>query len=151
MGHDANQSLATNEPPQTYQIVKVPAHTLKPEICNYLKKSFAQNLRNKNEYFKLIRPDAYWEIYPKYIQALINKPTTQVSIAIMEEDTILGWSMYDGHVLHFVHVRKDIRMQGFATQLIPKDITEFTHITNEALRIWPKEKFKHLTFNPFAT
>jgi GNAT superfamily N-acetyltransferase len=72
-----------------------------------------------------------------------------VRLAVLSDDrdVVLGFSVSREDILDYVHVHKDMRKQGVATSLIPKDIKIITHLTKTALLVWPK--YENITFNPF--
>lgn len=73
-----------------------------------------------------------------------------VALAVLTDDTdvVLGWSVYEGSILHFVFVKRDARKQGIGTELIPKNAEVITHLTKSGKAIW-KKKHQYLKFNPF--
>ena len=71
-----------------------------------------------------------------------------IRLAMLDDETILGWSLYEYKTLHYIWVKQEVRRQGIAKALMPKDIEFFSHITNKGLSIW-SSKYKELRFNPF--
>jgi len=113
-----------------------------------------RSLRHLNDYFKLIDQNIYYGSYEPYIKSILQRTNTEVRLALLsdEPDVVLGWAVIENNTLHYVHVKEDqycsFRNKGIATQLIPKEIKQFSHVTSHWLKIWPK-KFSELTFNPF--
>lgn len=100
-----------------------------------------------NSWFKAIDKACYLLAYRKIIQNILFHKGTEVKIACLKEDPeiIIGYSIFEGHILHWVHVKKEFRGLGIAKRLVPKDTLICTHITKIGLLIKPKK----IIFNPF--
>jgi hypothetical protein len=117
--------------------------------------TWLHGLRNGSAFFKDTESKAYYARYAEVIQAILNRPTSTIRLAVLadDHDVVIGWSAFDGAVLHFVYVRPGEkgasgRRQGVATALCPKRIDVFTHLTKTGRAIW-KKKFPKAIFNPF--
>lgn len=134
----------------TYSVIAYPAAQLPESYKNLLFSNWLRSLKKGNDYFKLIDNDAYYDVYHKYIEMLLLKPTTTVRLAVLSDDydVVLAWAVVDGDVLHYVYTNKDYRRQGFATAVVPKSVTTITHLTRVGMAIWGA-KLSHLKFNPF--
>lgn len=110
-----------------------------------------RSLKYGNDYFKLVDNDAYFENYNVFIKHILNKKGVIVRLAVLTEDrdVVLGWSVFEGPILHFVHVHKDMRKQGIGTSLVPRGMKVITHLTKIGLSIWAS-KYQDVIFNPFA-
>jgi GNAT superfamily N-acetyltransferase len=131
-------------------------------IINYLASNFPEaykslvfskwlrSLRFGNDYFRLIDSDAYYTIYHKYIELLLNRPNTIIRFAVLsdDKDVVLGWSLIEGVTLHYVYVHKDNRKQGIGTNLISPELKYITHITKDGIAFWTS-KLPEAKFNPF--
>lgn len=108
-----------------------------------------RSLRFGNEYFKLIDSDSYYHSYHIYINQLLQRPSVFVHLAVLSDDhdVVLGFSVMELGVLHYVHVHKDQRKQGIGTNLA-KDFHTITHLTHIGVSIWNK-KYPKVRFNPF--
>jgi len=71
-----------------------------------------------------------------------------VKLAVLSDNTVLGWSMIENQTLHYVWVKKEVQRQGIAKSLIPKDIEAITHLTNKGISVWVS-KYPNVKFNPF--
>jgi hypothetical protein len=127
----------------TYQVTKMPY-----EFRNVILQPYLTTHRYGNDYAKLIDNDAYFDNYGKYIRNLLFKPTVVVRLAMLSDKTVLGWSLSEGNVLHYVWVKKEVRRKHIGESLVPKGIEFFTHITNYGLAIWAK-KYQSWRLNPF--
>lgn len=107
------------------------------------------SLRYGNDLFKLMDKDSYYEAYSRYIDSILHKPTSTIRIAALDDETVLGWSLSEDKIVHYVWVKKEVRRQGIARSLLPKEFDTITHITNVGMNIWVN-KFPQVRFNPFA-
>lgn len=94
-----------------------------------------------------IREETFYQNYEQMIDHLTAKPKVEVKIAslIDDPDVILGWSIYEPKILHFVFVKEVWRRIGLAKDLIPPGIQYMTHLTKVGRSIAPKA----WEFNPF--
>ncbi len=136
----------TDESEDHYRIVtyKSPPKELRSKILA----NFLNSLRYGNDYFKLIEKDNYFPAYTIYINNLLDKASISTKFAMLSDQTILGWSIYEEEKLHYVFVNKDMRGQGIGKVLIPKEIKSFTHITNKGINLWLKH-YPNAEFKPF--
>lgn len=120
-----------------------------PDDSAFIFSSWLNGLRYGNDWFGLIDSDAYFSNYHKVIEALLDDPFTRVKVAVTIEDpnTIIGYSVYKGNKVHWVHVKRVFRGQGVAKTLLPSKIDAVTHVT-KAGRSWLK-KHTETVFNPF--
>ncbi len=121
------------------------------QYLNMILSKWLRSLRYGNDYYKLIESDAYYDNYNHFIFSLIKCKQSVVRLAVLTEDpdVVLGWSLYRGHILDFIHVHKDMRNQGIGTSLMPKEISTITHLTKVGMSIW-NSKYPDLKFNPFT-
>ncbi len=118
--------------------------------------TWLRGLRHGNEFFGLADPQAYFTNYSKIILSLLKRPECRARLAVLadEPDTVIGWVIFEGKVLHFIFVKRggkgelNGRRQGVATSIYPEGVEIFTHITKVGRSIW-KQKFKEVKFNPF--
>ncbi len=111
---------------------------------------FLKSLRYGNEWYSLIDSDRYFGVYKQVIASLLKRPLSNVRLAVLTDDpdTCLGWSLSEGKSLHYVFVKKDTRLQGIATELLPKNFTQVTHLTKAGRAIWCN-KYQNAIFDPF--
>jgi hypothetical protein len=134
----------------TYTILKMGAGQTLDPYQSYIIAKWLRSYRFGNDYIKLIDQDAYFYAYATYIDRILSLPNVLIRIAVLTEDTdvALGFSVSRANVLDYLWVQKDQRDQGIGTNLIPKGIDTFTHLTKAGLRFWPR-KLSHAKFNPF--
>lgn len=114
---------------------------------NFIFSTWLKGLYFGNPWFREIDKTAYLLTYRQAIKRILYYRKTAVKIACLKEDPeiIIGYAVFEGPALHWVHVKKEFRKMGVAKQLIPKTITTYTHLTKIAKIIKPK----HIIFNPF--
>jgi GNAT superfamily N-acetyltransferase len=111
-----------------------------------------RSLRYGNDYFRLMEPKSYYRAYQAYISEILSRENCVVHVAVLNDDrdVALGFAVTHGSVLDFVHVQKDMRMQGIGSKLVPPTIDRITHLTKHGLAIWGRKRYSHLKFDPFA-
>jgi len=122
-----------------------------PKSYNVVFAKWLRSFRQGNDYVKLASPAKYYEAYHIYIERILRSPKTTIRFAVLTEDrdVILGFSVFQSNILHYVHVQKEVRKQGIARSLIPPSIDTITHLTKTGLIIW-SNKHPEWVFNPFA-
>lgn len=133
----------------SYRIVYFGGPTLSAEYRNIVVAPFLNSLRYGNDLYKLIDKDAYFINYSKYIDHLLQRPMMLVKMAMLKDDTILGWSMVENKTVHYVWVKKEVRMQGICKALMPQEFNTISHITHKGINIWVK-RYPEVNFNPWA-
>lgn len=129
----------------SYKIVNA-----RPEHLNMILAQWMRSLRHGNNYFKLIKPSAFYQAYNIFIRQVLSHPDVLVQIAVLSDDSdvVLGWCISNKTVLHYIHVQKLLRRQGIAKTILPNNITEFTNLTQTGITLW-NDKVPHWVFNPF--
>lgn len=84
--------------------------------------------------------------YHKVIENILSKPSTQVAVAALkdDEDVIIGYSVFEEPVLHWVFVKDGWRKMGVGKTLTNLPFKICTHQTYKGQKVWPK-----LIFDPF--
>src|SRR5271166_2264578 len=144
-----SQGNGSKETPQaSYTVLKYQGSELPEQYKALVFSKWLRSLRYGNEYFKLIDQVVYFRMYHKYIELILSRIRTIVSLAVLsdDKDVVLGFSVTESVVLHYTHVHANQRKQGIAKSLC-KDIEIITHITNDGLKIWGK--YPEVKFNPF--
>lgn len=82
-------------------------------------------------WWREMQKDVFFCDYHTVISNLLSRDGVQTIILCLSEDpdTILGYSVYTEKILHWVFVKKAFRKFGFSKQLIPTDVTTYTHLT----------------------
>lgn len=110
-----------------------------------------KSLRFGNDFYRLVEQGSYFKTYHRYIQSLLERPETEVRLAVLtdDDDVVLGFSVSRGTVLDYVYVNKDYRRLGIGRNLVPAGIETITHLTRIGLTLW-NNKLTGVKFDPFA-
>lgn len=132
--------MANSEKKSLVVVRAYPGTSIPDCYINLVKSRWIRTYRRDNDFMKMTYAPSYYANYNAYIQSLLQRPKLEVRFAVLAEDTdvVLGFSVLERDVLHYVHVPKAYRKKGIAGLLVPKDISWATHITKIGLRIWPK-------------
>jgi GNAT superfamily N-acetyltransferase len=76
-----------------------------------------------------IRTDRYFRRHHAVLERLLARPTARVTIAAYRDDpdTIFGWAVTEGDVLHFLYVKDKFRAQGIGRRLLAQLPPRFTY------------------------
>lgn len=125
----------------------------KSEDLNFIKATWLNSIFYGSETFKHIPKSTFMHHYSPLLEKIIlgdlNVPANKIFVACLkdDEDAIIGYTVHNGdNTLHFVYVKEDFRRIGVGTILLetlpnPQYSTHFIEAS--------KNRFKHLTFNPF--
>lgn len=120
-----------------------------PQDYPFIYSTWLKGLRFGNSLYGLIDSKVYFRIYHQFIEVLLAKPNISVKVACLKEDpnVLLGYSVYSGARLDWVHVKKAWRNIGLAKDLVPKEISVVSHVTAVGQSIIKKRG--NIAFNPF--
>lgn len=115
---------------------------------NFIMATWLRGAYYGNPWFAWIDKDIFMHRYHVVLEKLLDKPEVGVAVACLQDDpdTILGYSVVESNILHWVYVKESWRKMGIAKSLVPKTIDTTTHLTMLGHKIMP-ESYK---FNPFA-
>jgi hypothetical protein len=150
MGHQEILGKTNESESASYKIITCKAVDTNTQYYNMLISKYLRALRYGNDFFKRIEPDAYFKIHTAYFNSLMKRPNATIRLAVLtdNEDVVLGWSLMENTILHFVWVGGDYRRLGIATALVQRPVTAITHFTKTALPIL-KKKLPEVIFNPY--
>ncbi len=134
-----------------YRVVRYAGALLPDSYRSMIFARWMRNLRHGNDYFRLIKPDAYYAAYGRFIERILKDPRCAVRLAVLADDAdvCLGFSVCRAKTLDYVYVQKDYRMIGIGKSLVPADIDTITHLTKTGLLLW-SNKYSGWHFNPFC-
>jgi GNAT superfamily N-acetyltransferase len=134
----------------SYTVIPFLGETIQGERLNFISSRWMRTARYGNDYFKLIDSDSYYKAYYKYVSSILKRPNTIVRFAVLthDKDVILGFSVSEKNVLHYVLVLQDFRNKGIGRSLVPFEVTHITHVTKAILPLW-NSKLPHALFDPF--
>lgn len=138
------------EQKETYSVIVFQGSLTPKKYEHMIYSKWLRSLRYGNDYFKLINSDNYYETYKRFIKVLIGRAGSMVRLAVLSEDhdVVLGWSLIEKDVLHYVHVQSEQRMKGIGKSLVPIEVKSFSHITRTGMNIW-HNKLPNAQFDPF--
>jgi hypothetical protein len=136
-----------------YKILAFPGHAIPDQYKGLVTSRWLRTLKYGSDVFKLAHPPSYWSVYPKYVQAILDRPNTYVQIAVLTDDpdVALGFIVRESETAHYLHTQKDVRRQGIASYLLTvglHPIRYFTHITRPGASLWAA-KLPNAVFDPF--
>lgn len=107
--------------------------------------TWLKGLRYANDWFEQIDQQIYYREYHKVIELILQRSRTLIACLKDDEDVILGYSVTEPKVLHWVFVKPAWRGIGLLHDLVASDVEFITHITKTGLKLKPG----HVKFNPF--
>lgn len=113
-----------------------------PEDISFIFATWLKGLRFGNDWYGLIDSKVYFRIYHMVIEQILSKPGSTVRVACLKEDpkVVLGYSVFSGERLDWIHVKKAWRSIGLAKDLVPKNITSVSHLTSVGRSILKKRE-----------
>lgn len=117
--------------------------------ASFIFSTWLKGLRFGNDWYGLIESKAYFAAQHKVIEAILSKPNVTVKVACLKDDpgVILGYAVFAGPRLDWVHVKKSWRKIGLMKDLVPQNITSVSHVTDIGRSIL--KRHNGVTFNPF--
>ncbi len=100
------------------------------------------------DYYHRMEQDLYFQEFAKKIHKILNKPGTQIDVAVLEEAPaiVLGYIIYNDQVLYWAYTKRHYRKEGILSALLANmDFEYFTGNTPIGLSIGKK---KNLKYNP---
>lgn len=100
-------------------------------------------------YWSQMDKGLFYKEYSPYISHILSTTGTHIQVAVLAEDpnTILGFIVVTGNILHWAYTKNDYRGQGILNLLLKnQDITMVSSTTLPGASIAKKKK---LAFNPF--
>lgn len=149
--HQVRAQVGREAGEAAYRVIKFAGAKLPEAYHGYVLARWKRSLRHGNDYYRLVKPDAYYDAYNRYLDQLVRHDFTEVRLAVLADDSdvVLGFASCRGSILDYVYVNKDMRGHGIARSLVPKHIETITHLTKTGLVIW-SNKCPKWNFNPFA-
>lgn len=151
MGDKELESKPDEPKEDGYKVITYTNKTFPCDFRNLIIAPFLNSLRYGNDLFKLIDKEGYYLAYGKYIDSLLNKSNIRMTLAILEDGSVLGWCLWEWseptNIVHYVWVKKEARRNGICKSLLPLEFGVITHITNKGLTLW--NKYPDARLNPF--
>lgn len=119
-----------------------------PADKNFILSTWLKGQYFGNSFYTQMPEDMYYREYSKHIIEIMSRDGVEIRIACSAQDSswIVGFSVFKGDTLHWIHVKRDYREKGIGTILLHNaPITTVTAITKIGLAILQN---KGLIFNP---
>ncbi len=135
----------------SYTILNYQGSSVPTQYQALIFSAWLRSLRKYNASYKKIPSNPYYLCYHKFIENLLQKPSSVVAIAVLstDHDVVLGFSVSREDVLDYIFVQPDQRGNKLSTALMPSPFTAFTHTTGMWHPIW-QSKYKECEFKPKA-
>lgn len=120
-----------------------------PEDKDFILDSWCKGQYYGSPFWTQMPKQVFHSIYAKHVLQLLALSATGVDVAVLSDDpnTIIGFIVYEGPILHWAYTKNDYRKQGIIKMLLKgKTITTVTASTLPGASITKKKK---LVFNPF--
>lgn len=120
------------------------------EDKSFIFNSFLEGLYNGNSFFNLMKRKTFMESYKHVLGKIITRLNVIILVMCLNDDprVIVGYSLIqDGHILHWVFVKKKWRKCGVAHFLVPETINAVSHLSDLGIEIL--KKYPEIEFNPF--
>lgn len=114
----------------------------------FIMATWLRGLYYGNPWFKEIEKDNFMKNYHQIITKVLTKPDISINIASLkdDEDVILGYSITEPKILHWIFVKETFRRIGIGKALIPQDTDVTTHLTIMGKKLKPMK----MQFDPFS-
>lgn len=117
---------------------------------NFIYDTWLKGLYFGNEQNKKMKPSVYFDYHRKIIDMILGSVKTMVKIVCLKEDpeVVLGYSVFEDHILHYIFIKHAWRGIGLTKYLLPEKLEHMTHTTpiGESFlrKKFPKISFKSL-------
>ncbi len=107
-----------------------------------------KGLYYSNSFYNEIAKDVFFANYAVVLERLLTKNVTSVLCLTDEPDVIIGYSIYNESLLHYIYLKPAWRNKKSLTKLLLNDtlITTCTHLTEMVL---DKRLEYNIAFNPW--
>lgn len=123
---------------------------LRPATADDLSLIYAtwfENYKHSSPTGRRLRPDVYYPGQRAIIDRLLKRDGTITIASPNEDDTILGYIVFEGPCIHYCYVKASFRRMGIGKELITSQpFQTFSHWTDDAE--WAHKKF-NLVYNPY--
>ena len=124
-------------------LLKVRLATKDDEALIY--QTWLKGLYFGSSWFSKMDQKTFFQKYRIVINDLLLRSQVFVAALKEDQDTVLGYSVIQENILHWIFVKTSWRKMGIAKRLLPDNINTVTHLTDLVRNILPK-RFK---FDPF--
>lgn len=107
--------------------------------------SFLKGNYYGNDFYRSIDKNTFMVKYKEVLTHLLIKSTTKIACMKNDEDQVVGYSLYQPGILHYVFIKPTFRRFGISKMLIPVDVIYCTHLTKIGKTLKPPS----WKFDPF--
>lgn len=117
---------------------------------NFIFATWLNGLRYGSDFYGLVDKASYFKNYHEVIKNIIERPTASILVACLtdDNDTIIGYSISEPTILHWVFTKPVWRKLGIGKDLIPPGTKYVTHMTNIGADLL-KKKLPNVVLDPF--
>lgn len=117
------------------------------EDRSFIMATWLRGLYYGSPWFREIEKDNFMAKYHDIISSVIAKPTAQVNVSVLKEDhnVILGYSVTEPKIIHWIFVKEAWRRVGIGARLLPSNTDVATHLTVMGKKLKPQ----NIKFDPF--
>jgi len=124
----------------------------KASDINFIYDSFLKSMKNDSSLGRLCTAHVFFKEFPAIIDRILSDSETLVASADEDDETIIGYIIFEPNVVHYLFVKEAFRNLGIAKELIGQALagkmeftyTSRTHHIREIIK-----KYPGITFNPF--
>lgn len=112
----------------------------------FIYSTWLKNLYYGCPFYRDVDRKTYFSSYKHIVTGLLSRATVKVCCLKEEPEVVLGYSVHEGEILHWVYVKKAWRGLRIASCLVPPNIAWVSHLTNIGKKLKPKD----WKFDPFV-
>lgn len=117
---------------------------------HYIMDTWLTGVRYSNDWFKAISKETFKRNYTRIIKELLEYSTVRIACLIDDPDVILGFSVMQGPIIHWVNVKEKWRGIGLMRELTRSPFENQRTISHMTKAIRPIAKKLGWEFNPFV-
>lgn len=125
----------------------------KPQDLNFITSTFLKSMKKESPLGRQCSVRVFYKEFTEVIDYILSVSKTLVACTLQDDDVILGYLIFEPHVIHYCFTKHAFRGLGIAKGLISHALPEskiltFSQNTNSAKRI--TENHEEMIFNPFT-
>jgi hypothetical protein len=121
-----------------------------PDDINLIYATWLRGLYYGESIFSLMQKSTFMECYHRYLTSLLNSPNVKIKVACLREEpsVVLAYLVMNKEetAVHWMFTKKDWRKIGLMKDLLPKTVSNITHLTKVGQTLMQKYNWK---YNPF--
>src|SRR5271165_681887 len=102
------------------------------EDLPFIFSTWLKSFRYSSSFAKEIDNETYYKFHQQVIERILSRsPSIYIACDQLHPDTVFGYIVYEGPVLHFAYVKKSFRKLGIARALLPYTPDFISHLTKD--------------------